>query len=72
MTSFCVQGGRGGQKGPKICVHTNSILPKPIFDLILDLGLGFYESVHVIFVGINNLANEQFETLTEYKSQFKN
>ena len=28
MTSFCVQGGRGGQKGPKTCVHTNSILPK--------------------------------------------
>ena len=28
MTSFCVQGRRGGQKGPKICVHTNSILPK--------------------------------------------
>ena len=27
MTSFCVQGERGGQKGPKICVHTNSILP---------------------------------------------
>ena len=27
MTSFCVQGWRGDQKGPKTCVHTNSILP---------------------------------------------
>ena len=27
MRSFCVQGGRGGQKGSKLCVHTNSIFP---------------------------------------------
>ena len=32
MTSFCVQRG-GGQKGPKICVHTNSILPNGITQL---------------------------------------
>ena len=35
MTSFCVQGGRGGQKGPKTCVHTNSILPKTTVLLVL-------------------------------------
>ena len=39
MTSFCVQGGRGGQKGPKTCVHTNSILPN------LNLGPKKYQKI---------------------------
>ena len=37
MTSFCVQGGRGGQKRPKTCVHTNSILPKITGDFLVRL-----------------------------------
>ena len=38
MTSFCVQGGRGGQKGLKTCVHTNSILPKWIAHVFFVVG----------------------------------
>ena len=35
MTSYCVQGGRGGQKRPKTCVRTKSMLPQKLELLVL-------------------------------------
>ena len=35
MRAICVQGGRGGQKRPKNCVHTISMAPYTKFPEVL-------------------------------------
>ena len=58
MRAICVQGGRGGQKRPKNCVHTISMAPKvPLKNTKLSLNIS--PSVYTLEKMLKYLRNAQ-------------
>ena len=45
MRAICVQGGRGGQKRPKNCVHTSMAPNKSFSQYVILVSIFFFEGI---------------------------